>query len=106
MPKKYWNTNQSYTAQCGAGFTGEYTAAVPAGTYSDRTLLLANNKAFAEAKRRAQAGLICKPVTEPTPDVTWYWWANENQTVTVPANTKVRYGASGKFVEKIMSGTF
>lgn len=35
----------------------------------------------------------------------WKFLGNEGQTVTVPANSRVRYGVEGKYVEKIVSGT-
>lgn len=41
------------------------------------------------------------PVTD-----TWYYWCKENEKVTVPNNTKCRYGVSAteKYNEKVMSG--
>jgi len=37
---------------------------------------------------------------------TWTKLGNEHETVTVPPNTTVRYGADGVYVIRVMSGTF
>ena len=36
----------------------------------------------------------------------WVWLGTENQTVSVPPNTHVRYGKDGRWVELVLSGTF
>lgn len=37
---------------------------------------------------------------------TWVMIGSENETVTVDANTTVRYGANGQYVTKVVSGSF
>lgn len=116
MPKakKYWNTEQSFTATCPEGQIGSNVGYVAARwTWSSKSVAEANQIALAEATRKAKEGLQCRPVVveppieppvEPPPTTKWYFWCYENETVTVPPNTRVRYGAADKWSEKVMSG--
>ena len=46
---------------------------------------------------------IDPPASSPA---TWQRLGGEWDTVTVPAETTVRYGANGVYVQKVVSGTF
>ncbi|RYZ63924.1 MAG: hypothetical protein EOP09_16825 [Proteobacteria bacterium] len=46
------------------------------------------------------------PTPAPTPAYPGALLGEERKSFTVPANTLVRFGANGKFFEKVVSGTF
>lgn len=97
----YYNTEQSYTAECTAGTTGEpVTVTIPAGTIGSAISVAdANQKAIDEAQLQAEARLDCEPeAVTYTNDPQTYTAACQGEagapppegdpvTVTIPAGT-------------------
>jgi hypothetical protein len=53
---------------------------------------------------RTYVAAYIAPIVDTTPKQTWVQIAKEGETVTVPADTTVRYGGNGSFITKVVSG--
>lgn len=84
-------------------------AITPALTQGEASLTAsysASSAGFVDAAGNQLASFSNLIVANNVGTAFWKFLGNEGATVTVAPNTKVRYGITGKYVEKILSGTF
>lgn len=86
--------------------TATITPALAIGETGVTASYSASSSGFTDVAGNQLPSFTAQAVTNNVGAAFWKFLGNEGQTVTVPANTRVRYGVEGKYVEQTKSGSF
>lgn len=90
--------------QTNHGTSSPIVVPTPNGTAVTATVVSQNN--IGNSNPSSASNQVTPSASASTAPFIWQFLGNEGDTVTVPANTQVRYGAGSTFITKTLSGTF